>query len=858
MSQESNDLFCEATYLNFTAMHGIQSIITRVRALADATLSDELIPPLSYFIEASNHENPVELEARDLPFAVYLISGNAGSGKSTCIQTLSEILDCIITGTTKVASQNIYCKLSNSYTSPHINTIFQEFGFKGNHVQANLGKWQYVCSTSPPTMKELQKKDIVYYWEVLSDITKSMLKVLDSETGPGKFDVIRTLEDLLGKPRGNLSWMTFGIHGSLPSFTRSNIIIIDEAGLLGKYLLTAIVYCWWLTNAVYRTPQYKRGLKPVLICVGSPTQTSSLESTFEHSKLRCNVRISENILTYIICNQTLRSYLDLSNNWAIFINNKRCTEPEFGDLLKTLEYGLPITEEHARMADNFVVPEAFINNPANLPGWTRLYSSHKEVSTYMSRLHDYLKTPATISLWCLLCLHILFISLENFERYRTAANQPHITLEKWLNVNAGRLSNWSQSRDQDATQTRCEIRSQQGLAISCSDITYVLNSQVAVTTRLRKWVFGFCGTFENFLSVLKDDSFIKTHGEGSIEYAYRFLSHLLFNGMIDFYNYLQQRSLSEHAVKTAYNKLATLTNTILFPQRQLSAGDGENFNDVIVPTDLCHFEGKGIEDVDIQQRHENVDDVIFSALDDQMIDLLYCNYEFGHAETSSEIYTQFSMLKTMFMGRYSIMVELFGRNFSTSRFDSYVDNVSSRGCEIFFFNMRGGMLSLALQTDSYTLMGYTFARVNAFADEPIRRKIQPHVAEVLGELNMPTIVLKDQHGFMAAVNSNINDFVESVDDHELKMAVTADYGISSKLAMTIARSQGLSLERVAICFAHSGLKLSSVYVAMSRVTSSKYLRMNINPLRETHSRDDNNISEHLLAALRDPKVHIVY
>lgn len=56
MSQESNDLFCEATYLNFTAMHGIQSIITRVRALADATLSDELIPPLSYFIEASNHE----------------------------------------------------------------------------------------------------------------------------------------------------------------------------------------------------------------------------------------------------------------------------------------------------------------------------------------------------------------------------------------------------------------------------------------------------------------------------------------------------------------------------------------------------------------------------------------------------------------------------------------------------------------------------------------------------------------------------------------------------------------------------------------------------------------------------------
>ncbi|AAG45742.1 UL5 DNA helicase-primase associated protein [Meleagrid alphaherpesvirus 1] len=858
MARSSTDRFDESMYLNFTAMHGIHSIISRVRVLANATLPYGLIPPLSYFIEASNVEDPSTLSLRDLPFSTYLISGNAGSGKSTCIQTLSEIMDCIITGTTKVASQNIYGKLSNSYTSSHINTIFQEFGFKGHHVQATLGKWQYACTSNPPTIKELQKRDLVYYWEVLSDITKCTLKLLETDAGPRKFDMVYMLEEVLGRDRGSLAWTAFGVNGSLPSFTRSNIIIIDEAGLIGKHLLTAIVYCWWLINATYRTPQYIKGRRPVLVCVGSPTQTSSLETTFEHSKLRCNVRTSENILTYIICNPTLRSYLDLSKNWSIFINNKRCTEPEFGDLLKVLEYGLPITEEHARIVDSFVVPESYINNPANLPGWTRLYSSHKEVSAYMSRLHDYLKTSGDNMFVVFTLPAYTFINLEAFEKYCTAANQTSITIEKWLVANASRLSNWSQSRDQDSTRSKCEIRSQLGLAISCSDITYVLNSQVAVTTRLRKWVFGFCGTFESFLSVLKDDSFIKTHGEGSIEYAYRFLSQLLFNGMINFYNYLQQRGLQENVVKVAYERLATLTTTILFPGGQTQTHDITDVHESAILTGINCREYSQSAPAPFESHWGEADDVIFSALDGQMIDLLYCNYEFARLESSSEIYAQFSMLKNIFTGRYAIMTDLFGDKFSKHRFDSYVDNVSTKGCQIFINNMRGGMSSLALQTDSYTLMGYTYARVNAFADEPIRRKIDTCVAEVLCELNMPTVVLKDQHGFMAALNSNITDFVEMVDENELKMAVTADYGISSKLAMTIARSQGLSLERAAICFPQSGLKLSSVYVAMSRVTSSKFLRMNINPLRETHTRDDNNISEHLLAALRDPNVHIVY
>ncbi|ARD71326.1 helicase-primase helicase subunit [Columbid alphaherpesvirus 1] len=853
-----DDCYSDPVYLNFTSMHGIQGIVSRIRTLAGGRIEREKIPPLSWFKKAAELECPLDLELLELPFAAYLISGNAGSGKSTCLQTLSEVMDCVITGTTKVASQNVYCKLSNAYASPHINTIFQEFGFKGNHVQATLGKWQYVCPSNPPSIQELQKRDIVYYWEVLYDITRNAVVTSAKGDYSEKFETIRAVEELLGKPRGYLASAAFCIYGSLPAFTRSNVIVIDEAGLLGRHLLTAIVYCWWLTNAVYKSSQYEQGRVPVIVCVGSPTQTSSLESTFEHSSLKCNVRASENVLTYMICNRALRSYLDLPRNWAIFINNKRCTEPEFGDLMKALEYGLPITEEHARMADSFVVPEAFINNPANLPGWTRLYSSHKEVSTYMSRLHAHLKVAGDNRFVVFTLPVYTFIRMQEFEQYRQTASQPTLTVEKWMSANAGRLSNWSQSRDQDAAQTRCEIRSQLGLALACSDVTYVLNSQVAVTTRLRKWVFGFCGTFETFLSVLKDDSFIKTHGEGSIEYAYKFLSTIIFNGLINFYNYLHAPNLDAKLVDEAYERMGELTLRLL-PGGQ--AGETAGAEAVTMSDVKCAsasnestFDFRGLDGGDASAFE---DDAVFAALDYRMIDVLYCNYDFSRPETSSEIHAQFSMLKSLFMGRYAIMIDLFGPKFSRERFDTYVQNVSFKGCEMFASSLQGGLLSLALQTDNYTLMGYTQVLVHKLRDDVSHKRLDKNVTDTLYELNMPLMVLKDQYGFMSAVNVNINEFVDTVGDKELKMAITADYGISSKLAMTIARSQGLSLEKVAICFSRTGLRLNSVYVAMSRVVSSQFLRMNINPLRENYARDD-NISEHILAALRDPNVHIVY
>ncbi|QPI70167.1 helicase-primase helicase subunit [Equid herpesvirus 6] len=845
---EDYSAFPSEVYLNFTSMHGIQPIVRRIRDLSGKTVPAARVPPLEWFRSLLGLETPLDIAPRELPFSVYLISGNAGSGKSTCIQTLNETMDCVITGATRVAAQNVYAKLSAAFASRHVNTIFQEFGFRGNHVQAQLGKYQYACAANPPPIEELQKRDLVYYWEVLADITR---RLLESTASRDEFENVRALERALGRAPGSLAGLAFCAHGALPAFTRTNVVVIDEAGLLGRHLLTVVVYCWWMINAAYRSPQYVEGRVPVIVCVGSPTQTDSLESRFEHKNLKCHVRSSENVLTHIITSRTLREYASLSRNWAIFINNKRCQEYEFGELMKVLEYGLPITEEHMRMVDNFVVPEAYINNPANLPGWTRLYSSHKEVSAYMAKLHAHLKVAGEGQFVVFTLPAYTFVRTAEFEEYKKVTRQPALALDKWLAANASRVSNYSQSRDHDAGRTQCELYSRQGVVVARTDVTYVLNSQVAVTTRMRKFVFGFSGTFESFDAVLKDDAFIKTQGETSVEYAYRFLSTLLFSGMINFYNFLKRPGLDGARVADAYARLAALT-TELLPGGAVP-GEAAPASEVGgAPLDF-----RGLTEPPAAGEGWGDDDVVFAALREGTIDLLYCNYEFVRPETTPEVYSQFLMLKTMFAGRYAVFAELFGAEFAAAPFDAYVDNISARGCEIFVGSMRGGLTSVALQTDSYTLMGHTNAHVYQFAEELARRKLHEGIAELLGGMNMPRMVLRDQHGFVSVLNVNLSEFVESVDDAELNMATAVDYGLSSKLAMTIARSQGLSLDRVAICFPRNNLRLNSVYVAMSRTVSSKFLRMNLNPLRERHERDG-VISEHILAALRDREVHIVY
>ncbi|RXF47563.1 hypothetical protein EG858_15970, partial [Enterococcus faecalis] len=87
-------------------------------------------------------------------------------------------------------------------------------------------------------------------------------------------------------------------------------------------------------------------------------------------------------------------------------------------------------------------------------------------SAYMSRLHAHLKVAGDAQFVVFTLPAYTIVRTAAFDRYREATQQPHLTLDRWLAANAGRITNYSQSRDQDAAALRCEARARS--RASCS------------------------------------------------------------------------------------------------------------------------------------------------------------------------------------------------------------------------------------------------------------------------------------------------------------------------------------------------------------------------------------------------------
>lgn len=852
--QESRLLrFPRSVYLNFTAMHGIQHVVGRISSLAEESVTPTERPPLSWFETVAHADSPDEVPPRELPFRVYLITGNAGSGKSTCIQTLTEMLNCVTTGSTRVAALNVFTKLSSAYTSPAIQTIFHDFGFKGSHVQAVLGKHKYPKQPDPKSLVDTQMADLYYYWDVLKDIANKAV-----EDGlPETMMALLSLERKSGKPFTDLAPF---LSASAPALIRSNVILIDESGVLGKHILTAVVFSWWLHNALWQTRRYAEGKVPVIVCIGSPTQTDAMESVFEHSTLRHLVSNKTNILSHLIRSNEMMERLDLNRNWTIFINNKRCTEQDFGNVLKAFEFGLPMNEGHARFLDQFVVSESYIKDPSKLPGWTRLFASHDDVKVYMSRLHANLRAQRSDKFKVFVLPIYTVVSLAAFDKYKELTGQATLPLDKWLTANSSRLGNYSQSRDLDVTTPRFEYCTDNGgnkFALITTDASHVLNSQISVTKRVKKLVFGFEGSFADFAAVLSEDTFFKKYGEDRVEYAYRFIATLLFSGMIAFYNFLHTEGLPQDKVDVAYSRLhAVTTNMLTVVHEQLgggAAGAAQTGNSDRGPRNADAF----TFDEEVQEDCTDAElDDLFGAMADISMDTFYLNYEKLPADAQGqEIFFHFDMLKRLFSERYDVLSGLFGKTFTSAPFRTFVGQTVFNGSNVSVSSFSGGILSFTSQTDAYTLRGITRASLHSFAEEMYRGR--DWAAPILQELDLPRVVVTDPMGFVSVINHNLSTFVDNVAGEELSMAATIDHGISSNLAMTITRSQGLGLDRVAICFSTGQLKLNTAYVAMSRVTSCRYLRMNVNPLR-THYEDTRRVSTHILSALRCKDVKLVY
>lgn len=783
-----------------------------------------------------------------LPFSAFLITGTAGAGKTSSVQTLAANLDCVITGSTVISSQALSSAL-NRARSAQVRTIFKEFGFNSRHVSLSdriyLRHRDGVSFENVEPIQEQQWRDLSVYWPVLSDIVRRTL-----QAGGG-----------LGR-----------VSKDVGEFCRSNVIVIDECGIVLRYLLHVVVFFYYFYNAVADSELYRSRAMPCIVCVGSPTQTEALESHYDHRTQNRAVQRGLDVLSALIGDPVLSEYCRTSENWVMFINNKRCRDPDFGNLLKHIEFGLPLSPRHVEYVDRFVRPVGFVRSPAHVMEATRLFVSHREVKDYFTALHEYIRADNRhlvfeLPIYCLL-------NNEAFARYCDSMG-PDVTPptpEAWFRANLARIGNYSQFTDQnisaatevhelsDLVETeggRCEVVRE--TLLSCR-ITFIRESSVAVTNKMRACVIGYSGTFESFAEILQKDLFLeKTPCEQAL-YAYSLLSGLLFSAMYLFYS--SSFATDEILVEFARIALPDVPALRVDDGDDAAARDGDEAEGGrlgrVVTDRIGGHGGERGEDGD-HGLDEEITDLEMVCGSDIYTDAFFVKYPVPPSpfkisfEDAVQIYTTF---RDVFLARYRIMQQRSRGGFGRSPLITYNRrNVwRKKSCEITSHNRTFvGMLTYVSPNNSYVLEGFTNDHVSAM--HPERLRIHPKILE----RGLPRLLVRDACGFVFALDHNVSRFSDYVEGKTAHICTMVDYGVTSLMAMTIAKSQGLTLQTVAVDFGETKkpLRMSHVYVAISRVVDPDRLFMSLNPFRFPHD-GHGRIVPYIRRAVQDRRTTLIF
>ncbi|ALE14755.1 ORF44 [Felid gammaherpesvirus 1] len=772
--------------LNMTSDAKVRTIVERIKANSLKTTTP---PEMSWY---DSEFDPDDGPGPFLPFTVYLITGTAGAGKSTSITALYQNINCLITGATTVAAQN----LSQSLKA-YCPTIYNAFGFKSRHINILT---RQVTKMAIKDVYQLQHQELCKYWPVISDIIKDFMK----KKQKGQYSGLNAQ-----------AFQTLSKIGT-PSLWSTNVIVIDEAGTLSSHILTAVVCLYWFYNSWLETPLYKTGRIPCIVCVGSPTQTDAFQSTFNHLKQKHQISECDNVLTFLLKNKVVADYVQLNYNWALFINNKRCTDPEFGHLLKILEYNLNIGPETMDYIDRFIVPRSKILNPLEYIGWTRLFVSHNEVKNYLASLHTALSSNSDGDAGPKLftCPIVCDVFSQTFEAYKDEVHVSGLSVTEWLNKNLCRLSNYSQFIDQDMSAVVTETN-EEVIRVTYS-VNYVQNSYVSVNGKTKKCVCGYMGTFDHFKAILESESFIENHAHDQPEFVYSFLNTLLYNGMYMFYKYGMEQHNEEFITK---------------------------LSGLPIPDNLTSF-NKTLETTDITNLEQ---------------DTFYYLVQPPPSASSASLpllLSYYSSLKDVFMTRLHLAKKML--KFSgDENFITFTVNISI--CDKVNYTSTSerlpGLLDYASTVESYKLKGYTFIPVN------FGKLHTTSINKNLTETKMPVLVVEDSSGFISCLENNTNKLTETIDNGNMfHICSVRDYGVSSKLAMTIVKAQGMSLNRVAVCFGnHKKIRKSLIYVAISRATNPEHLVLDCNPLKVMDAEEQTSqASQYIIQAINNPNTLLIY
>lgn len=275
----------------------------------------------------------LNLWSYDDSMMVVVLTGDAGSGKTTTIKKLTQVLDSLGAGSA----------LRLSAPTHKAASVLSE----NARTTASLMGWNFeMCQMSFEKFKEeytFKNSNIINAWNILKK--ESALIAQKNKTDTHKCD--RLSIRCKACMKSIVQFMLRLCNGFIPPFLGSSIILIDEYGILSESMFMKIIFV--LQHFVFDDQGY------LIICSGSISQLPSPERP----------RIWESTLFKNM----------IVNTTPLLINFRQASDTPFSNALRLMQYNL-ISNDAVEILNERVIGEKLANSPLFKPQLTRIFNAN--------------------------------------------------------------------------------------------------------------------------------------------------------------------------------------------------------------------------------------------------------------------------------------------------------------------------------------------------------------------------------------------------------------------------------------------------------------------------------------------------
>ena len=376
------------------------------------------------------------------------LQGPAGTGKSSFVKELVPFLGhAVYTCFTNVGTNNLNSKIKTEHGC-NFGTLAKNMRLRNPQPTIEI---EY--DSPAKSFKEAQLRSLAADYYNLRSVRENIKKALPKFT---KLNV---------QSNNNVAaWMLSGVmkniyrdESSIPQIAFADAIVLDEAGQTCGYSLCSLAFCVWLIRTYM---QINLDKTPVMILVGSMSQSQATKKIEDSSGTHKTVA-AESMLDYIFKYKVVSDFVGIHepDRVLIFTQNKRCQLKFLLPILKGLDLGKNV-RSYAHLLDSIIVPHDVIANPGcekkdkraiegpmvtedntinvDLSAHIRIALSHRECAEYIAAC---MKELPCID------VPVYVVVLINEIRHMSDSADLDEYIHKWLNDQHNDIGCYSQFKD---------------------------------------------------------------------------------------------------------------------------------------------------------------------------------------------------------------------------------------------------------------------------------------------------------------------------------------------------------------------------------------------------------------------------